>query len=73
VPRKPGNPTWGRQGPPPSPVASSFEEEVKALKLRPEEYAASLSLKEWARRNKDHKYVPSELLEAWGFEPASEV
>jgi hypothetical protein len=25
-------------------------------------------LKEWVRRNKDHKYVPSQLLAAWRFD-----
>jgi hypothetical protein len=45
----------------PPAIASSFEEEVKALKLRPEDYASSLHLKEWARLNRNHKYVPSEL------------
>jgi hypothetical protein len=28
----------------------------------------SAALKEWARANKDEKYVPSELLKAWGFD-----
>ena len=25
-------------------------------------------LREWARRNKNSKYIPEPLLEAWGFE-----
>jgi hypothetical protein len=47
--------------------ASSFEHVVATLGLSPEEYASSIALRDWARKNKDHKYVPSELLQAWGF------
>ena len=46
---------------------SSFEQIVKALNISPEEYESSPELKEWVRRNKDHKYVPTGLLEAFGF------
>ena len=51
---------------------SSFEQVVKALNISPEEYESSLELKEWVRRNKDHKYVPTGLLEAFGFHVSSE-
>ena len=51
---------------------SSFEEVVKALNISPEEYQNSPELKEWVLRNKDHKYVPSGLLEAFGFHVNSE-
>jgi hypothetical protein len=47
---------------------SAFEHVVRHLHLSPSEYASSRELKEWVRRNKDHKYVPSRLLEAWGFD-----
>jgi hypothetical protein len=50
-----------------------FEEVVKALTLRPEAYASSLPLKACALPNKNHKYVPSELLALWGIEAESEV
>src|SRR6266700_6595322 len=40
---------------------SSFEQVVKALNISPKEYESSLELKEWVRRNKDHKYVPTGL------------
>jgi hypothetical protein len=46
---------------------TSFEHVVNALRLSPEEYERSIPLKEWVRLNKDDKYVPSELLKAWGF------
>ena len=46
---------------------TSFEKMVKELRLSPEEYEQSIPLKEWVRRNKDDKYVPLDLLKAWGF------
>lgn len=47
--------------------ASTFEHVVRQLHLSPEDYASSHALKEWVRRHKDHKYVPLQLLEVWGF------
>jgi hypothetical protein len=46
---------------------SSFEQVVKRLNISPEQYQHSSELKEWVRRNKDHKYVPTSLLETFGF------
>lgn len=73
--RKRGNPNWGK------PTAysaadaqpSSFEQIVRKLRLSPDQYLASVQLKEWVRKNKDQKYVPSDLLKAWNFEAASDV
>src|SRR5712671_4183565 len=48
--------------------ANSFEQMVKTLNISPEEYRSSLALKEWVRQNKDQRYVPPELLEAFGFQ-----
>src|SRR5579872_3215224 len=48
--------------------ASTFEHVVRHLHLSPEKYANSRELKEWVRRNKDEKYVPPQLLEAWDFD-----
>jgi hypothetical protein len=47
---------------------TSFEEAVKELKLQPDQYLRSTRLREWARRNKDSKFIPESLLQAWGFE-----
>ncbi len=47
---------------------STFEHVVRRLHLSPEEYVTSTELKEWVRRHKDEKYVPSQLLALWGFE-----
>jgi hypothetical protein len=47
---------------------NSFEQIVTALRISPEEYLGSPKLKEWVRRNKDQRYVPPELLKAFGFQ-----
>jgi hypothetical protein len=46
---------------------NSFEQIVKELKISPGEYRKSPELKEWVRRNKDDRYVPTEVLKAFGF------
>ena len=70
-----GNPNWGkpRAVGATSVTLTSFEELVKNMNLSPAQYKNSLPLKEWVRKNKDHKYVPPDLLRAWGFEVKSEV
>jgi len=52
--------------------ANSFEQMVKTLNISPEEYRSSPELKEWVRQNKDQRYVPPELLEAFGFQVDAE-
>jgi len=47
---------------------SSFERVVDSLKLSPDQYQTSPELREWVLRNKDHKYVPPDLLKAFGFQ-----
>ena len=47
---------------------TSFDQMVQKLGLSPRQYATSAELKEWARKNKDEKYVPSKLLDLWGFD-----
>ncbi len=68
--KKRGNPNWGKPevNTVPHAGASSFEEVVKKLRLSPSEYEGSIHLKEWARKHKDQKYVPSNLLQAWGLD-----
>jgi len=63
------NKNWGQPLPVvPLPVQpTSFEVFVKSLKLQPHQYKTSPELKDWVRQNKDHKYVPLDLLRAWGF------
>jgi hypothetical protein len=49
------------------PCGNSFDEVVANLHLVPDQYQYSLTLKEWVRRNKDDRYVPMEVLKAFGF------
>jgi hypothetical protein len=65
-----GNPNWGKPEPigPVVPTVTSFEQIVKEFKLTPDQYIRSTRLREWARRNRNSKYIPEALLEAWGFE-----
>ncbi len=44
---------------------SAFEREVKRLRLKPEQYAASAKLRDWCLRNMRLHFVPEELLKAW--------
>jgi len=50
------------------PTITSFDEAVKELKLQPDQYVHSTRLREWARRNRNSKFIPESLLQAWGFE-----
>jgi hypothetical protein len=70
-----GNPQFTNPAAIPAPSASetSFERVVEELKLLPSEYASSPRLRDWVSRNKDQKYVPSELLKAFGFEVSSDL
>ncbi len=64
-----GNPNWGKPDwGPVVPVVTEFEKTVEEYKLTPDQYLQSSQLREWARRNKNSKYIPEPLLEAWGFE-----
>jgi len=47
---------------------TSFDHIVAILGISPDQYKDSLPLKEWVRKNKDEKYVPSDLLKHWGFQ-----
>jgi hypothetical protein len=63
-----GNPNWGKpevSGLEISPTL--FERAVEELKLTPDQYVHSAQLREWARLNKNSKFVPETLLAAWGF------
>jgi hypothetical protein len=66
---KRGNPNWDDPAAMLPPVArpTMFEEFVETLGLLPDQFERSERLREWAKRHKDHKYVRSDLLKAWGF------
>lgn len=73
--KKRGNPNWGKSAAYSATDVqpSSFEQIVRKLQLSPDRYLSSVQLKEWVRKNKDQKYVPSDLLKAWNFEAASDL
>jgi len=70
-----GNPNWGKPEPngPVIPTITEFEKVTQEFKLQPEQYITSTRLREWANRNKNSKFIPEPLLEAWGFEVESSV
>ena len=70
-----GNPNWGKPEPigPVTPTITEFEQVVHEYKLSPDQYLRSTRLREWARRNKNSKYIPEPLLEAWGFEKVARM
>jgi hypothetical protein len=45
---------------------SDFEYQIKTLHLSPEQYVDSAPLRDWVCKNMNHKYVPPDLLMAWG-------
>jgi hypothetical protein len=45
---------------------TSFEEVTRTLGLSPSDYQGSPELRRWVTENKNSRYVPSDLLKAWG-------
>ena len=68
-----GNPNWGKpeMNGPAIPTISEFEQVAREFNLKPEQYIHSTQLREWASRNRNSKFIPESLLEAWGFEVES--
>jgi len=50
------------------PSGNSFDEVVAHLHLSPDQYRYSVALEQWVRRNKNDKYVPTDVLKTFGFE-----
>ena len=60
-----GNPNWGK---PPEALRArptEFEMQVERLRLTKSEYVRSNALRWWCERNRNRRYVPEWLLEAW--------
>lgn len=47
---------------------TAFELLVADLKLSEDEYAGSMAVQIWVKRNRNHRYVPEFLLHAFGLE-----
>lgn len=50
------------------PTDTEFERVTREFELQPDQYIRSIRLREWARNNKNSKFIPEPLLSAWGFE-----
>jgi hypothetical protein len=61
---------WGRRVQPENlgPQESQFEEQVRYLRLGADELVNSVPLRYWAMKHADDRYVPEELLHAWGID-----
>jgi hypothetical protein len=70
-----GNPNWGKPelNGPMIPTITEFEKVTHEFKLQPDQYIRSTQLREWAGKNKNSKFIPEPLLEAWGFEVESSL
>jgi hypothetical protein len=66
MPRRRGNPNWGKPRDPVPAVPTAFEEQVEKLGLDEQSCATSEKLKQWCERNKDRCYIPESLLKLWG-------
>jgi hypothetical protein len=64
MPRRVGNPDWGKDTPA-EPTITAFELKANGLGLTPDQYLRSEELRAWAAANKNTRYVPETLLKAW--------
>lgn len=68
MPKRAGNPNWGKPEVASVPTITEFEKLVLELNLTPDQYVRSEVLREWVTKNWNTRYVPEPLLEAWGFD-----
>ena len=66
VPRKRGNPNWGKPFRPVPVLATEFEMQVRQLRLTADTYVFSAELRRWCERTRNRCYIPEELLKTWG-------
>ena len=65
IPRKRGNPNWGRRMRPAPVLATEFELQVQHLRLTADAYVYSPELRRWCEENRNRCYIPEWLLEEW--------
>jgi len=63
---KRGNRNWGKPLLPIPALLTEFDIEVARLRLKRQDYVASMPLKRWCDRNRNRVYVPEWLLVEWG-------
>ncbi len=68
--RRRANSNWGKReaAGPVVVFPTLFEVTVEEFGLTPDKYVQSARLREWALSNKNSKYVPEALLEAWSLQ-----
>jgi hypothetical protein len=67
IKKRRGNPRWAENMLKSLlPTISEFERVAARLRLEPDEYVDSQELRAWAEKNKDARFVPEQLLKAWG-------
>jgi hypothetical protein len=73
--KKRGNPNWDKLASHSAADAqpSSFEQIVRSFDCLQTSIFGSVQMREWVRKNKDQKYVSSDLFKAWNFEATSDL
>jgi hypothetical protein len=66
MPRKRGNPNWGKPFQAGPLLATEFEIQVRHLRLTAETCASSAELRSWCEHNRNRCYIPEWLLKKWG-------
>jgi hypothetical protein len=66
MPRKRGNPNWGKPFRPGPVFATEFELQVKRLRLTQHTYTSSVELWRWCQLNRNRRHIPEWLRDAWG-------
>jgi hypothetical protein len=74
MPRRHGNPSWGRNAPMQFQSAGvcEFETYAQQLGLREDQYMGSSELRSWCDVHKNRCYIPEWLLKRWGMEVDNE-
>ena len=65
MPRRRGNPNWGRPGGHIPAIVTEFEKQVRKLGLTQETWAGSRELRHWCERHRNQCYIPEWLLKEW--------
>jgi hypothetical protein len=65
MPKKRGNPNWGKPAQPSLAIVTEFEWKLRELGLTNETCASSVQLRTWCAQNKNRYYIPEWLLKEW--------
>jgi hypothetical protein len=65
MPKKRGNPNWGKPAQSVPATSTEFERKVRELGLTNESCVSSVRLQSWCAANKNRCYIPEWLLKAY--------